>query len=406
MIDLFVSIIIVFLALLAILFPVFLIIVVYYSIYRIRNFFSNKKTEIIVQRENEKIEEMDGLHFEQYCADILRKNGFSFVKVTQGSGDFGADIIAVFENKKYAIQCKRYEQNVGINAVQEVYASKTHYRTDIAVVLTNSYFTPAAQILAQETGVELWDRTTLIDFSIRATDNIVNQQEYPFLPYETNPQKTNRLILCIEIILHSLKQLHRRQKKRRKEKRQEKLQEKLSVKRQKNLYRKYQKRVYRKRHKIPMMVYIVVFVLLLFTFGSIDSQQGVESESKEQTEIIATPSEQADIDSPEITFSPTSPTNTHLVGNKLITTPVPTAFIVSELPDESYIGIMRKNANVRQYPDQNSNLIGSARAGERIKIIEPFVKPKWHKVLFDEKEAYISANYCIIQNYENKNVKD
>ena len=37
---------------------------------------------------------MDGWEFEEYCASILRKNGFSHVEVTQGSGDFGIDVIA------------------------------------------------------------------------------------------------------------------------------------------------------------------------------------------------------------------------------------------------------------------------------------------------------------------------
>ena len=37
---------------------------------------------------------MDGYQFEYQCAEILKRNGFSRVQVTQSSGDQGVDIIA------------------------------------------------------------------------------------------------------------------------------------------------------------------------------------------------------------------------------------------------------------------------------------------------------------------------
>ena len=40
------------------------------------------------------MDEMEGHDFEYYCADLLRKDGFSNVEVTKGSGDFGVDILA------------------------------------------------------------------------------------------------------------------------------------------------------------------------------------------------------------------------------------------------------------------------------------------------------------------------
>lgn len=36
---------------------------------------------------------MDGYQFEYQCAEILQRNGFSRVQVTQSSGDQGVDII-------------------------------------------------------------------------------------------------------------------------------------------------------------------------------------------------------------------------------------------------------------------------------------------------------------------------
>ncbi len=108
---------------------------------------------------------MPGLEFEQISAQLLRENNFNSVYVTQGSGDFGADITAHKDGHSYVIQCKKYSNKVGLKAVQEVYASKIHYKADKAVVLTNSFFTPAAEKLAEETEVELWDRTALLELA-------------------------------------------------------------------------------------------------------------------------------------------------------------------------------------------------------------------------------------------------
>lgn len=104
---------------------------------------------------------MDGHQFEYFCADILRKNGFSNVEVTQGSGDHGIDILAEKDGITYAIQCKCYSSNIGNAAVQQAYTGKGFYHKDIAVVLTNRYFTTQAVEEAKALGVKLWDRDNL-----------------------------------------------------------------------------------------------------------------------------------------------------------------------------------------------------------------------------------------------------
>lgn len=107
------------------------------------------------------VDEMDGHDFEYYCAELLRQNGFTGVQVTVGSGDHGADILASKAGVKYAIQCKRAQGSVGNKAVQEAFTGKAFYRTDKAVVFTNSYFTKQAVNDAARIGVELWDRDVL-----------------------------------------------------------------------------------------------------------------------------------------------------------------------------------------------------------------------------------------------------
>lgn len=100
---------------------------------------------------------LDGFQFENDMADILLKNGFVDVQVTQKSGDYGADITATKDEVKYVIQCKYYASAVGIKAVQESYSAKDFYNAHVAVVATNNIFTKAAITLAEQLNVILWD---------------------------------------------------------------------------------------------------------------------------------------------------------------------------------------------------------------------------------------------------------
>ena len=105
---------------------------------------------------------MDGHAFERFCADILVSNGFESVRVTQGSGDQGIDIIAFKDGIKYGIQCKCYSSDIGNKAVQEAFAGKTFYDCHVGIVLTNQHFTSHAIELAKKNGIVLWDRNKLL----------------------------------------------------------------------------------------------------------------------------------------------------------------------------------------------------------------------------------------------------
>lgn len=110
---------------------------------------------------NKQYDYMEGHDFEYFCAELLKKNGFVNVDVTQGSGDHGIDILAEKDGISYAIQCKCYSSNIGNAAVQQAHTGKSLYHKDIAVVLTNRYFTPQAIEEAKALGVKLWDRDQL-----------------------------------------------------------------------------------------------------------------------------------------------------------------------------------------------------------------------------------------------------
>jgi restriction system protein len=110
---------------------------------------------------HEDMDDMEGLEFEHYCADLLSDNGFEDVEVTKGSGDFGADILAVKDGVTYAFQCKCYDKPIGVKAVQEIYAGRDYYGRMVGVVMTNQDFTQPAVTLADKLNIILWDRDRL-----------------------------------------------------------------------------------------------------------------------------------------------------------------------------------------------------------------------------------------------------
>ena len=101
---------------------------------------------------------MEGRDFEFFCADLLQKRGFLDVEVTKGSGDNGVDILAEKDGVSYAIQCKRYDEPVGVKAVQEAYAGRDYYDKMVGVVMSNQYFTKNAVEMARKLKILLWDR--------------------------------------------------------------------------------------------------------------------------------------------------------------------------------------------------------------------------------------------------------
>lgn len=130
----------------------------------IPNSFSSSefKDDITIQSLNS--ESMTGIDFEKYCAHLLSENGFINIKITPPSGDHGIDLLAEKDDVSYAIQCKYYSDSVGNSAIQQAHTGKSLYRKDIAVVMTNSYFTHQAMEEASALGVKLWDKNKIKDF--------------------------------------------------------------------------------------------------------------------------------------------------------------------------------------------------------------------------------------------------
>ncbi len=118
--------------------------------------------------EDEDIDNMSGTDFEDFIAEILHRSGIEVLELTKASGDFGADIIVLYEGERTAVQCKRYSRPIGVKAVQEAVSSKDYYKCTRSAVITNSTFTRQATELAEESGVILWDREDVFAFMKKA----------------------------------------------------------------------------------------------------------------------------------------------------------------------------------------------------------------------------------------------
>lgn len=133
-----------------IVFIVVLIVAVILLVKCVRRFLHNRKTGFM--------DEMEGHEFEFFCAELLEKHGFIDVEVTRGSGDFGVDILAEKDGVTYAVQCKRYNGPVGVEAVLRTYGGRAYYERMVGAVMTNQYFTAPAVEAAKKLQILLWDR--------------------------------------------------------------------------------------------------------------------------------------------------------------------------------------------------------------------------------------------------------
>jgi restriction system protein len=100
--------------------------------------------------------EMNGIQFEHHCADLFRSVGWD-VRVTQASGDHGADLIISRDGHTAVVQCKLYSSPVGNKAVQEAFSAKTFYSANEAIVVSKSGYTPHARQAAGSMNVRLID---------------------------------------------------------------------------------------------------------------------------------------------------------------------------------------------------------------------------------------------------------
>lgn len=126
-----------------------------------------KRKHEIAKARLDVIDAMNGDDFEDYVAGLLDILGYE-TEVTQRSRDGGADVIAVKDGERIAIQTKRYGQAVGIKAVQEAIGGMYRYHCNKCMVVTNNTYSKDAIELAAKSPCILVDRDGLVDLSNKA----------------------------------------------------------------------------------------------------------------------------------------------------------------------------------------------------------------------------------------------
>ena len=147
------------------------------------------------------IDRLSGLDFEYYLFYLFKRHGIR-TRITPYSHDFGADLILKYRGKKVVIQAKRWNENVGIKAVQETLGAMSYYKAKYGVVITNSFYTKSAIELANASDIVLINRNDLAHFIDCESDELwkllLNRKEKKILFYQTNsevcPYCNNKLV--------------------------------------------------------------------------------------------------------------------------------------------------------------------------------------------------------------------
>ena len=113
-----------------------------------------------LKRQHE-IDKMTGFEFEVFLARFFDRCGCQ-VEIMPESHDKGADLIIQQPGIRTVVQAKRRKKNIGIHAIQEVFAAKKYYEADNALVVISSKFTASAKDSAERFDVALWDRQRLM----------------------------------------------------------------------------------------------------------------------------------------------------------------------------------------------------------------------------------------------------
>jgi HJR/Mrr/RecB family endonuclease len=138
------------------------------------------------------ISDYDGISFEKAIHDLFELRGYK-CQLTKKSGDYGVDVIATKNGESIGIQVKHYSNPVGVKAVQEVSSGARFYRTNRAMVITNSTYTTNAVTLASRLNVTLidWPELAKIWLQVYPVQDIPDFNEKQ---YEINQVKITDLL--------------------------------------------------------------------------------------------------------------------------------------------------------------------------------------------------------------------
>ncbi|HEY0640446.1 MAG TPA: restriction endonuclease [Pseudonocardiaceae bacterium] len=112
---------------------------------------------------------MTGTQFEHWTAALLRRSGFTDVRVSGGAGDRGADLTAISPaGALVVVQCKRYKETtkVGSPDVQRFAGTvRSLHGADVALLVTTGGVTAPALAIAAQLGITVLTRHELAEWA-------------------------------------------------------------------------------------------------------------------------------------------------------------------------------------------------------------------------------------------------
>lgn len=135
---------------------------IFLSVFLFKRQQAKRKQNLLIKTGVAQIETLTPFEFESWVAHVLELLGYH-ADTTKKSGDYGADVIAEKAGIRIAIQVKKYQQAVGIQAVQEVISAVGYYHCQAGWVITSAdSFTTAARNLAQIHHIRLITKNDLV----------------------------------------------------------------------------------------------------------------------------------------------------------------------------------------------------------------------------------------------------
>lgn len=113
------------------------------------------------RRSLEAVWKMDDREFEEYIAELCRRDGCTDVQRVGGAGDLGADVIGYLpDGRKIVVQCKRYakHRSVGSRDIQTFNGTaRAEHGADVPVFVASCVFTDPARKFAARQHLALID---------------------------------------------------------------------------------------------------------------------------------------------------------------------------------------------------------------------------------------------------------
>ncbi|OKJ89134.1 DEAD/DEAH box helicase family protein [Streptomyces sp. CB02400] len=114
--------------------------------------------------------------------------GFTDVRVVDGAGDAGADLLAVRDREQWVFQCKWSSRGpIGREGVDDLERARTRYRADKSILVTNTSLNRTAEARRQALAsigikITVWDGPTLASIWERMPSRVPSK--YELRPYQ------------------------------------------------------------------------------------------------------------------------------------------------------------------------------------------------------------------------------